>query len=97
MLKALSALMYFIKSQLIIKISTMKYSSVMHATMIVAGIAGGIALLGAWIAGEGGIFLGLSAGFFYTNALNLQIVAISAGICTLVRRNMEKENPGSFF
>lgn len=75
----------------------MKYSSLMHATMIGAGILGGIALVGAWIAGESGAFLGFSAGLLYTNALNLQIVAISAGICTLVRRKMEKENPGSFF
>ncbi len=69
----------------------------MHATMIFAGIVGGLALVGAWIAGESGAFLGLSAGVLYTNALNLQVVAIGAGICTLVRRQMEKENPGSFF
>lgn len=68
----------------------------MHATMIVAGILGGIALVGAWVAGENGTFLGFSSGLLYTNALNVQIVAISAGICTLVRRQMEKENPSSF-
>lgn len=73
----------------------MKYSSLMHMTMIIAGIAGGAALIGAWIAGENGMFLGFSAGFLYTNALNLQIVAISAGICTLVRMKIEKERPGS--
>jgi len=65
--------------------------------MIFTGILGGIALVGAWIAGGSGTFLGFSASLLYTNALNLQIVAISAGICTLVRRQMEKENPGSFF
>lgn len=65
----------------------------MHATMIGAGSLGGLALVGAWIAGFGGsgVFLGLPEGFLYTNALNLQIVAISAGICTLVRMKLEKE------
>ena len=65
--------------------------------MIITGILGGIALIGAWIASESGTFLGFSSGLLYTNALNLQVVAISAGICTLVRRQMEKESPGSFF
>ena len=69
----------------------------MHATMFIAGVLGGIALVGAWIAGGSGTFLGLEAGVLYTNALNLQVVAISAGICTLVRRQMEKENSGTFF
>ena len=75
----------------------MKYSQLMHATMIITGILGGIALVGAWIAGSSSTFLGLEAGILYTNALNLQVVAISAGGCTLVRRHMEKENPGHFF
>lgn len=69
----------------------------MHATMIITGIVGGAALVGAWVAGESGTFLGFSASLLYPNALNLQVVAISAGICTLVRRKIEKENPGSFF
>ncbi len=75
----------------------MKYSQLMHATMIVAGILGGIALVGAWIAGGSGTFLGLEAGVLYMNALNLQVIAISAGICVLVRRQMEMESPGQFF
>lgn len=70
---------------------------VMHATMIVMGTLGALALLGAWIAGPNGTFLGLGSGVLYTNALNLQVIAISAGICTLVRRQMVKENPGQFF
>lgn len=75
----------------------MKYSKVMHFAMIIAGTAGFAALIGAWIAGFGGtgVFLGLPEGFLYTNALNLQIVAISAGICTLVRMKREKEG-GSY-
>ncbi len=65
--------------------------------MIIAGLVGFVALLGAWIAGFGGtgVFFGLPEGFLYTNALNLQIVAISAGICTLVRMKLEKQG-GSY-
>ena len=69
----------------------MKYSKIMHAAMVVAGTAGGLALLGAWLAAPTGSFFGFPQGFLYTNALNLQIVAISAGICTLVRMKREKE------
>lgn len=64
--------------------------------MIIAGLAGALALVCAWVIGASGTLLGFPAGFYYTNALNLQIVAISAGICTLVRRSIEKENPGTF-
>jgi hypothetical protein len=74
----------------------MKYSAIMHAVMIGTGILGGVALIGGWLASGSGAFLGIPAGLFYTNAMNLQLVAISAGICTIVRRNIEKENPGSF-
>lgn len=69
---------------------------VMHATMVVAGTIGFLALISAWIAGENGSFLGFSQSHLYWDALNLQAIAISAGICTLVRRQMVKENPGQF-
>lgn len=69
----------------------------MHLIMIVAGSVGGAALVGGWIASFGGTgaFLGLPEGFLYTNALNLQVVAISAGICALVRMKREKEGGSS--
>ena len=69
----------------------MKLSKITHAMMIVAGIVGGLALVAAWLATGSGRFMGLDIGFLYTNALNLQIVAISAGIGTLVRMKLEKE------
>lgn len=73
----------------------MKYSSIMHSVMIVSGALGFVALVGGWLASNTGVFLGLPVGLLYTNALNLQVVAVSAGICTLVRRQMEKEGSGS--
>ena len=69
----------------------------MHATGIVISIVGGVALVGAWIAGENGTFAGLSQQHLYWDALNLQLIGIAAGICALVRRQIEKENPSSFF
>ena len=75
----------------------MKYSSIMHATGILISIAGGIALLGAWIARESGTFAGLSQQHLYWDALDLQLVGVAAGICAIYRRTLEKESPGSFF
>ena len=64
--------------------------------MIVTAIAGGVALVGAWVVGETGDLFGISQIQFYINALILELVSISAGVCTLVRRHMEKETPDSF-
>ena len=56
--------------------------------MKAAFVLGALSLVLAWVSGfiTGGGFLGLPEGFFYTNAINLQILAISAGIATLVLR-----------
>lgn len=62
----------------------MKRSSLMHGAMILSGTAGFLALLGAWFAGEGGTFMGFSEQHLFWDALNLQTIAISAGVCTLV-------------
>ena len=69
----------------------------MHVTGIIISIVGVIALVGAWIAGANGTLAGLSQQHLYWDALNLQLVGIAAGVCALVRRQIEKENPGSFF
>lgn len=62
----------------------------MHAAMISTSSAGVAALIAAWIAGIDGTLFGFPSGFFYTNALNLQLIAIAAGVCTIIRRDMEK-------
>lgn len=69
----------------------MKKSTLIHGVSIVAGILGFLALVGFWVAGEGGTALGLSEGQFYANALVLQAIAISGGVCALYRRQLEKE------
>ena len=69
----------------------MKYSTITHNTSIVFGIWGGLALVGAWLAGEGGIFFGFSQQHLYNDAVVLQLIAISAGICTLIRRQLEQK------
>lgn len=56
----------------------------MHAAMILAGIAGFLALLGAWLAGEGGTFAGLSQAHLFFDAIALTLVSVSAGVCTLI-------------
>lgn len=69
----------------------MKKSSLMHGTSIVTGIWGALALFGAWFAGEGGTFMGFSQVHLFNDAIILQLIAISAGICALYRRQLERD------
>lgn len=69
----------------------MKYSTITHGASIVFGILGGLALVGAWLAGEGGFFWGLSQQSLFNDAITLQLIAISAGVCTLIRQQLEKQ------
>jgi hypothetical protein len=62
---------------------------------ILVGIAGALALIGAWIAGAGGTFLGFSQGHLFNDAIVLELIAIAMAVCTLVRMQLEKDRPGS--
>ncbi len=68
----------------------MKKSSFIHGVSIVAGIWGALALLAAWVAGEGGAAFGSSQQHLYNDAIVLQLIAISAGVCALYRRQIER-------
>ncbi|OGY46248.1 MAG: hypothetical protein A2744_04625 [Candidatus Buchananbacteria bacterium RIFCSPHIGHO2_01_FULL_44_11] len=70
----------------------MKKSSLIHGTSIVTGIWGALALLGAWLAGQGGTFWGFSQSHLFNDAIALQLIAISAGVCALYRRQLERDN-----
>lgn len=63
----------------------------MHGTSIVTGIAGALALIAAWLAGEGGTAFGFSQAHLYNDAIVLQLIAVSAGVCALYRRQLERE------
>lgn len=69
----------------------MKKSSFMHIVSIVTAIWGVLALIGAWIAGEGGTIWGFSYQHCINDAIVLMLVSISAGICALYRRQLERE------
>ena len=59
-------------------------ASLMHWVGRIAGVAGGLALVGAWIAGEGGSLLGASQTNLYINAAILTLIGISAFLCSLL-------------
>jgi hypothetical protein len=73
----------------------MKLSKLTHFTSIIIGIIGVLALLGTWFAGEKGEFEGLSQVHLFNDAIVLELIAIAASVCTLVRMQLEKDNPGS--
>ena len=68
----------------------MKKSSIMHWSARILGIWGGLALIGAWIAGEGGTALGFSQQHLYNDAIILTLVSISALVCAMVYLQQEK-------
>lgn len=68
----------------------MKKSSIMHWIARVTGIWGGLALLGAWLAGESGTVLGFSQQHLYNDAIVLTLISISALVCALVYLQQEK-------
>ncbi len=72
----------------------MKLSKWMHVVSIIVAILGPIMLIGAWIAGENGTFFGLSQTHLFNDAIVFELIAIAASICTLVRLQLEKNNPG---
>lgn len=74
----------------------MKLSKVIHLMSLIVGLVGALALFGAWIAGEeNGTFLGFSQAHLFNDAIVLELIAIAASVCTLVRMQLEKDSPGS--
>lgn len=69
----------------------MKKSSLMHAVSIATGILGFLALIGAWLAGENGTIFGFTQEHCYNDAIVLTLISISAGICALYRRQLERD------
>lgn len=69
----------------------MKKSSFIHGVSIVTGTLGFLALLGAWLAGEGGTFWGFTYQHGINDAALLTLISISAGVCALYRRQLERE------
>ncbi len=69
----------------------MKKSSFIHGVSIVAGIWGLLALIGAWLAGQNGTILGFTQQHCYSDAIVLTLISISAGMCALYRRQLERE------
>lgn len=69
----------------------MKKSSLIHGVSIVTGTWGMLALIGAWLAGEGGSIWGFSYQHCINDATILILISISAGVCALYRRQIERE------
>lgn len=69
----------------------MKKSSFIHGVAIVTGIWGFLALIGAWLAGEHGTIFGFTQQHCFFDAIVLELISVSAGICAIYRRQLERE------
>lgn len=68
----------------------MKWSPILHGISAIAGIAGALAIFGAWIAGISGTFLSFSQEHLYRDATVLLLASIAFGIGTLIHHNQER-------
>ena len=59
------------------------------------GIVGAFCLIGAWVAGEGGRFFGLSQMHLFSDAAVFELMTIAMAVCTLVRLQLENEISGA--
>lgn len=70
----------------------MKKSLFIHGVSIITGIGGALALLAAWIAGEGGTAFGFSQSHLFNDAIVLTLISISGGVCAIYRQQLEQQN-----
>lgn len=63
----------------------MEKSTIFHNISIITGIWGLLALNIAWLVGE------IRQYHYYGDAIVLTLISISAGICAMYRRQLEKE------
>lgn len=68
----------------------MKKSTFIHGVSVVTGLWGGLALIGAWLAGQDGTIFGFSQQHCYYNAIILILISISAGVCAIYRQELER-------
>lgn len=69
----------------------MKKSSLIHGVSLVTGLWGALALVGAWLAGQNGTIFGFTQQHCFFDAIVLELISVSAGICALYRRQLERE------
>jgi hypothetical protein len=69
----------------------MKKSVLIHGVSIAAGVLGAVALASAWVAGDGGTAFGLSQAHLYQDALNLQLIAVSGGVCAITAADWSRK------
>lgn len=69
----------------------MKTSSIIHGVSIIAAIWGFLALIGAWLAGEHGTIFGFTQQHCFFDAIVFELISVSAGVCAIYRRQLERE------
>ena len=57
--------------------------------------SGPVLVSGRWAAGENGTILGFSQAHLFNDAIVLELITIAMALCTLVRMQLEKDDPGS--
>ena len=68
----------------------MKWSLLSHWVAFIAGIAGVLFIIAAWVSGTGTLF-GLTQQHYYEDAKTTLLVSIAFGIGTLIHQREEKK------
>ncbi|MCH8049594.1 hypothetical protein IH979_02690 [Patescibacteria group bacterium] len=69
----------------------MKWSPILHGIAAISGVLGALSLIGAWIAGSAGTFLGFSQAHLFEDAQSLLLVSIAFGVGTIIHQRLEKK------
>lgn len=68
-----------------------KQSEFLHFLTMISVLAGFASLIGAWFAGEEGLFFGFSQTHLFNDANGLLLLGIALALGTLIHQNLEKK------
>ena len=68
----------------------MKWSTLLHGIAAISATVGFLALVGAWIAGNSGTFIGQSQQHLFYDAISMFLLSVATGIGTLIHFQLEK-------